>query len=115
MENAVYNELCMRGYSVDVGVVEINERQEDGKYVRKQIEIDFVCNRADERVYVQSAFSIPTTEKRLQEERPVRKVGDGWRKVIVTKDNVVRHHDENGVLIMGLQEFLMDARSIEKE
>lgn len=115
MENAVYNELCMRGYSVDVGVVEINERQEDGKYVRKQIEIDFVCNRADERVYVQSAFSIPTTEKRLQEERPLRNVGDGFRKVIITKDNVVRHHDENGVLIMGLQEFLMDARSIEKE
>lgn len=115
MENAVYNELCMRGYSVDVGVVEINERQEDGKYVRKQIEIDFVCNRADERVYVQSAFSIPTTEKRLQEERPLRNVGDGFRKVIVTKDNVVRHYDENGVLIMGLQEFLMDARSLEKE
>lgn len=108
MENAVYNELCMRGYSVDVGVVEINERQEDGKYVRKQIEIDFVCNRADERVYVQLAFSIPTTEKRLQEERPLRNVGDGFRKVIVTKDNVVRHHDENGVLIMGLQEFLME-------
>lgn len=115
MENTVYNELCMRGYSVDVGVVEINERQEDGKYVRKQIEIDFVCNRADERVYVQSAFSIPTTEKRLQEERPLRNVGDGFRKVIVTKDNVVRHYDENGVLIMGLQEFLMDARSLEKE
>ena len=110
MENAVYNELCMRGYSVDVGVVEINERQEDGKYVRKQIEIDFVCNRADERVYVQSAFSIPTTEKRLQEERPLRNVGDGFRKVIVTKDNVVRHHDENGVLIMGLQEFLMELK-----
>lgn len=73
MENAVYNELCMRGYSVDVGVVEINERQADGKYVRKQIEIDFV-----------------------------------------TKDNVVRHHDENGVLIMGLQEFLMDERSVEE-
>ena len=110
MENAVYNELCMRGYSVDVGVVEINERQEDGKYVRKQIEIDFVCNRADERVYVQSAFSIPTTEKRLQEERPLRNVGDGFRKVIVTKDNVVSHHDENGVLIMGLQEFLMELK-----
>lgn len=115
MENAVYNELCMRGYSVDVGVVEINERQEDGKYVRKQIEIDFVCNRADERVYIQSAFSIPTTEKRLQEERPLRNVGDGFRKLIVTRDNVMRHHDENGVLIMGLQDFMMDERSVEKE
>ena len=86
MENVMYNELCLRGYSVDVGVVEINERQEDGKYVRKQIEVDFVCNKADERVYVQSAFSIPTTEKRQQEERPLVNVGDGFRKVVVTKD-----------------------------
>ena len=84
MENVMYNELCLRGYSVDVGVVEINERQEDGKYVRKQIEVDFVCNKADERVYVQSAFSIPTTEKRQQEERPLVNVGDGFRKVVVT-------------------------------
>ena len=114
MENVMYNELCLRGYSVDVGVVEINERQEDGKYVRKQIEVDFVCNKADERVYVQSAFSIPTTEKRLQEERPLVNVGDGFRKVVVTKDNVIRHNDENGILIMSLQEFLMDERALEK-
>ena len=114
MENVMYNELCLRGYSVDVGVVEINERQEDGKYVRKQIEVDFVCNKADERVYVQSAFSIPTTEKRQQEERPLVNVGDGFRKVVVTKDNVLRHNDENGILIMSLQEFLMDERALEK-
>ena len=114
MENVIYNELCLRGYSVDVGVVEINERQEDGKYVRKQIEVDFVCNKADERVYVQSAFSIPTTEKRLQEERPLVNVGDGFRKVVVTKDNVLRHNDENGILIMSLQEFLMDEGALEK-
>lgn len=114
MENVIYNELCLRGYSVDVGVVEINERQEDGKYVRKQIEVDFVCNKADERVYVQSAFSIPTTEKRQQEERPLVNVGDGFRKVVVTKDNVIRHNDENGILIMSLQEFLMDEGALEK-
>ena len=114
MENVMYNELCLRGYSVDVGVVEINERQENGKYVRKQIEVDFVCNKADERVYVQSAFSIPTTEKRQQEERPLVNVGDGFRKVVVTKDNVIRHNDENGILIMSLQEFLMDERALEK-
>ena len=114
MENVMYNELCLRGYSVDVGVVEILERQEDGKYVRKQIEVDFVCNKADERVYVQSAFSIPTTEKRLQEERPLVNVGDGFRKVVVTKDNVIRHNDENGILIMSLQEFLMDEEVLEK-
>lgn len=114
MENVMYNELCLRGYSVDVGVVEINERQEDGKYVRKQIEVDFVCNKADERVYVQSAFSIPTIEKRQQEERPLVNVGDGFRKVVVTKDNVIRHNDENGILIMSLQEFLMDEAALEK-
>lgn len=114
MENVMYNELCLRGYSVDVGVVEINERQENGKYVRKQIEVDFVCNKADERVYVQSAFSIPTTEKRQQEERPLVNVGDGFRKVVVTKDNVLRHNDENGILIMSLQEFLMDEGALEK-
>ena len=114
MENVMYNELCLRGYSVDVGVVEINERLENGKYVRKQIEVDFVCNKADERVYVQSAFSIPTTEKRLQEERPLVNVGDGFRKVVVTKDNVLRHNDENGILIMSLQEFLMDEGALEK-
>ena len=114
MENVMYNELCLRGYSVDVGVVEINERQEDGKYVRKQIEVDFVCNKADERVYVQSAFSIPTIEKRQQEERPLVHVGDGFRKVVVTKDNVIRHNDENGILIMSLQEFLMDEGALEK-
>ena len=114
MENVMYNELCLRGYSVDVGVVEINERQADGKYVRKQIEVDFVCNKADERVYVQSAFSIPTTEKRLQEERPLVNVGDGFRKVVVTKDNVLRHNDENGILIMSLQDFLMDERALER-
>jgi predicted AAA+ superfamily ATPase len=114
MENVMYNELCLRGYSVDVGVVEINERQEDGKYVRKQIEVDFVCNKADERVYVQSAFSIPTTEKRQQEERPLVNVGDGFRKVVVTKDNIIKHYDENGVLIMSLQEFLIDEGALEK-
>ena len=113
MENVIYNELCLRGYSVDVGVVEINERQENNKYVRKQIEVDFVCNKADERVYVQTALSIPTTDKRLQEERPLRNVGDGFRKVLVTKDNVIKHYNENGILIMNLQEFLLDEGSIE--
>ena len=72
-----------------------------------------MCYKADDRVYVQSAFSIPTTEKRLQEERPLRNVNDGFRKVVVTKDNVLRHNDENGVLIMSLQEFLMDEGALE--
>ena len=113
MENAIYNELCLRGYSVDVGIVEINERQPDGKYQRKQIEVDFVCNKADERIYVQSALSLPTVEKRVQEERPLVNIPDSFRKVIVTADETLRHRDENGVLIMGLRDFLLDANSLE--
>lgn len=108
MENILYNELCGRGFSVDVGVVEVNEKQSGGKYVRKQLEIDFVCNKADERIYIQSAFSIPSTEKRQNEERSLISVDDSFRKVIITADKVMKHRDEQGVLIMGLQEFLMN-------
>ena len=68
MENVLYNELRGRGFSVDVGVVEINEKQTSGKYIRKQLEVDFVCNKADERIYIQSAFSLPSMEKRQNEE-----------------------------------------------
>ncbi len=111
MENIIYNELCGRGYSVDVGMVEINERQSDGKYIRKQLEVDFVCNKADERIYIQSALSIPTEEKREQEEKSLASVNDSFRKVIITSDRVIKHHDEQGVLIMGLQDFLLNPES----
>lgn len=114
MENVIYNELCMRGYSVDVGVVEINERQDDGKYVRKQVEIDFVCNKADERLYVQSAYSLPTTEKRIQEERPLNNTTDSFRKIIITRDDALRHYDENGIFILSLKDFLLDENSLQK-
>ena len=114
MENVIYNELCLRGYSVDVGVVEINERQADGRYQRKQTEVDFVCNKADERIYVQSALALPTTEKRQQEERPLVSIPDSFRKVIVTTDNVLTHHDENGVLIVGLRDFLLKENIMEQ-
>ena len=108
MENVLYNELCGRGFSVDVGVVEVNEKQSDGKYVRKQLEIDFVCNKADERIYIQSAFSLPSTEKRQNEERSLISVDDSFRKVIITADKVMKHRDEQGVLIIGLEEFLLN-------
>ena len=108
MENVLYNELCGRGFSVDVGVVEVNEKQADGKYVRKQLEIDFVCNKADERIYIQSAFSLPSMEKRQNEERSLISVDDSFRKVIITADKVIKHRDEQGVLIMGLEEFLLN-------
>jgi len=108
MENILYNELCGHGFSVDVGVVEVNEKQADGKYVRKQLEVDFVCNKADERIYIQSAFSLPSLEKRQNEERSLISVDDSFRKVIITADKVMKHHDEQGVLIIGLQEFLLN-------
>lgn len=111
MENIIYNELCGRGYSVDVGMIEINERQSDGKYIRKQLEVDFVCNKADERIYIQSALSIPTEEKREQEEKSLASVNDSFRKVIITSDRVMKHYDEQGVLIMGLQDFLLNPES----
>ena len=91
----------------------MNERQPDGKYARKQIEVDFVCNKADERIYVQSALTIPTTEKRQQEERPLTAVQDSFRKVIITADNVVRHRDEQGILIVSLQDFLNNTDTLE--
>ena len=112
MENVLYNELCGRGFSVDVGVVEVNEKQSDGKYVRKQLEIDFVCNKADERIYIQSAFSLPTMEKRQSEEKSLISVGDSFRKVIITADKVMKHRDELGVLIMGLEEFLLNPEAM---
>ena len=113
MENVIYNELRMRGYSVDVGVVEINERTDDGKYVRKQIEIDFVANKGSRRYYIQSAFALPTEEKVQQEERPLRNVSDSFKKIVVVKDNIMLRRDENGIVTMGLKQFLLNPDSLD--
>lgn len=113
MENVIYNELRMRGYSVDVGVVEINERTDGGKYVRKQIEIDFVANKGSQRYYIQSAFALPTEEKVQQEERPLKNVPDSFKKIVVVKDNIMLHRDENGIITMGLKQFLLNPESLD--
>ncbi len=113
MENIIYNELCVRGFSVDVGVVEILEKAEDNKYVRKQIEIDFVANKGSRRYYVQSAFALPDAEKRQQEERPLRHVPDSFKKIIVVKDNIMLWRNDAGVVTMGLQQFLLGENSLE--
>ena len=113
MENIIYNELRARGYSVDVGMVEINERTGDGKYVRKQIEIDFVANKGSRRYYVQSAFALPTVEKICQEERPLRNVPDSFKKIVIVKDNIMLRRDEDGIVTMGLKQFLLDADSMD--
>ena len=113
MENVIYNELKMRGFNVDVGVVPIAERNEDGKVVRKQLEVDFVCNLGSKRYYIQSAYSLPTEKKQEQEYRPLRKIDDSFKKIIVTKDIVPTAYDENGVLTMNIYDFLLNRTALE--
>lgn len=112
MENVIYNELRMRGYNVDVGVVTVAENK-DGKVVRKYLEVDFVCNLGSVRYYIQSAYSIPDEEKMLQEIRPFRKINDSFRKIIITRDMVPKHYDEHGILTLNIYDFLLEPSSIE--
>lgn len=108
MENVIYNELRMRGFSVDVGVIPLIERDTEGKLIRKSLEVDFVCNRGPRRIYIQSAYSLPTEEKLEQEVRPFRKIDDSFRKLIVTKDMVPPFYDDNGILTVNLYDFLLE-------
>mgnify|MGYP000025440148 FL=1 len=106
MENLIYNELRIRGYLVDVGVVPTRVKDADGAYRRSQLEVDFVCNRGSERVYVQSAYRLPTEEKRKQEMASLLKIDDSFRKIIITEDLIKRHMDENGVEWVNVYDFL---------
>ena len=108
MENVLYNELCARGYSVDVGLVEIWEKNEEGKIVHKRIEVDYVINRGSQRIYVQSAYSMPDEEKRDQEQRPLIKINDSFRKIIISGEHKGKFYNEEGVLRIGVFEFLLD-------
>ncbi len=110
MENVIYNELRMRGYNVDVGIVPVSEKNAQGKMVRKQLEVDFVCNLGPVRYYIQSAYSIPDGEKRNQETRSLRKIDDSFRKIIVTGDLLPAQYDENGILTVNVYDFLTDPR-----
>ena len=114
MENVIYNELRMRGYHVDVGVVPIAEKDAEGKVTRKQLEVDFVCNLGSSRYYIQSAYSLPDEAKRTQEIRSFRKIDDSFKKIIVTKDVVPPYYDEYGILTLNIYDFLLDPKSLEK-
>ncbi len=114
MENVLYNELRLRGYNVDVGVVTVAQKGLNGKVTRKQLEVDFVCNAGSNRFYIQSAYSIPDAGKQEQEIRPFRKIDDSFRKIIVTKDIVPFHYDEQGILIMNIYDFLLDPSKLER-
>ena len=112
MENVIFNELLIRNYSVDVGIVPYNFK-EDGKSQRTNLEVDFVANKDTRRYYIQSAFSIPDDEKREQEIRPLAKVGDSFKKIVVVRDDIVPWHDETGILYLGIEEFLLNESAMD--
>lgn len=107
MENLIYNELRGRGYNVDVGVVPYNGKNAQGVSFRKQLEVDFVCNKGSQRLYVQSALALPTQEKIDQETKSLRRIDDGFQKMVVVGDHTIGSHDENGILFINIYDFLM--------
>ncbi len=113
MENIIYIELRRRGYNVDVGVVEVRGENKDSKREQKQLEIDFIANKGNNKYYIQSALNIDTREKREQEEKSLINVDDYFKKIIIVKDNIKRWRDENGIVIMGVKDFLLDMNSLE--
>ena len=107
MENVIYNELCCNGFSVDVGLVKSFRRDEEGKMQRRSLEIDFVVNRHDERLYIQSAYALPSMEKVNQEQASLLQVTDGFRKIIIAGDRYFSGYNENGIMMIGLYDFLL--------
>ena len=114
MENVIYNELKMRGYNVNVGVIATTEKNHEGKVVRKQLEVDFVCNLGSSRYYIQSAYSLPDETKRTQEIRPFRKIDDSFKKIVITKDFVHPYYDDYGILTVNIYDFLLDPEIIHR-
>lgn len=113
MENIIFNELKIRSFNVDVGVIMQYEKNEKGNSVRKQLEIDFVCNKGSKRYYIQSAYAIPDQAKMEQEQRSLMLTGDFFKRIIITKDTPAPHYNEAGVLIMSVYDFLLDENSLE--
>ena len=113
MENIIYNELIVRGYSVDVGMVEIRKPDKDGKWIRTQLEVDFIASLGNKKYYVQSALSIPDREKEIQESRPLTNINDFFKKVIIVKDHIMPRRNEEGILTIGLFDFLLKEDSLD--
>lgn len=112
MENVIYNELVGRGFGVDVGVVNTTVKDARGAYRRAQLEIDFICNKGSQRLYIQSAFALENEAKVQQEERSLKKVDDSFKKVIITKEGFAPHYNEDGILMMNVCDFLLDPNSL---
>lgn len=113
MENIIYNELLLRGFNVDVGVVEYNHKDENGKSKRTQLEVDFVANKGSQRYYIQSALRIENEDKREQETNSLNRINDSFKKIVVVRDNIVPWHDESGVLYIGIEQFLLVESAME--
>ena len=113
MENIIFNELKIRGFNVDVGVIIQYDTNEKGNSIRKQLEIDFVCNKGSKRYYIQSAYAIPDQAKMEQEQRSLMLTGDFFKRIIITKDTPAPHYNENGVLIMSVYDFLLNENGLE--
>lgn len=113
MENIIYNELVGRGYNVDVGIVTVSQADKSGNCVRKQLEVDFVCNKGSKRYYVQSAFAIPDSEKMKQESNSLLRIDDSFKKVIVVKDAPAPNYTEDGILVIGVYDFLLNENSLD--
>ena len=113
LENIIYNELLVRGFNVDVGVVHRTEKNKEGKAVRKNLEVDFVCNLASKRYYIQSAFAIPNEEKMRQEENSLIHIDDSFKKIIVVKDRIKPWRTEKGIVVMGIEDFLLNPNSLD--
>ena len=112
MENIIYNELRARGYAVDVGIVEIRQPDSEGSSKRVQLEVDFIATLGAKRCYIQSAFAIPDAAKKQQEERGLLKIGDSFKKVVVVGNHIKRRQDDNGIITMGIRDFLLDENSV---
>ena len=113
MENVIYNELLVRGFNVDVGVVPVVVRDENGKQLRTQLEIDFVCNQGSKRYYIQSAFRMESEEKRQQEMASLTKVNDSFKKIVITGEEGIVHRNEYGITTMSIYDFLLNPLSLE--
>ena len=113
MENIIFNELKMRGFNVDVGVIMQHETNEKGTSIRKQLEIDFVCNQGSKRYYIQSAYAIPDQAKMEQEQKSLMLTGDFFKRMIITKDTPAPYYNESGVLIMNVYDFLLNENSLD--
>lgn len=113
MENIIFNELLIRNFNVDIGLVAVNQKDKNGKFVRKQLEVDFVCNKGSKRYYVQSAFAIPDQNKMKQESNSLLRINDSFKKIIIVKDAPAPWYTEDGILVMSIFDFLLNSDSLD--